>query len=273
MTNFLGWNKPTDKHYARCKAGPEANVILAGVVPAPKVDLSRLVTIIDQGALGSCTCNSTAQIIHAAMVAAGFDPSTEFFSRLFAYYLARLEDGNVDTDAGSQNCTVIDAACRMGFCKESVWPYDISKFTVKPPADAVWASYDQRGKVDINYHRIDTVTGSALLNVMKQALTAGYLFNFGTPVTNAFCSGQAGATPGNPAMPPTDGQDVAGGHSMTACGYDDTLAWPVFKIANSWGKSFGDGGFCYFDPSYLTWSETSDMWIVQAAPVFSGGAS
>jgi len=65
--NFFGWHKPTAKPYARCKAGPETNVILAGVVPAPKVDLAKLVTIIDQGALGSCTCNSTAQIIHAAM--------------------------------------------------------------------------------------------------------------------------------------------------------------------------------------------------------------
>lgn len=273
MTRSLGWNPPTPNHYARCKAGPAANILLAGVVPAPKADLSHLVTIINQLNLGSCTCNSTAQIIHAAMVAAGLDPSTPFFSRLFAYYLARLEDGNVTTDSGSQNCTVLDACCRMGFCPESAWPYDVSKFAVKPPAEAVWAAYDQRGKVDTNYHRIDTVTGSALLKVMKQALTAGYLFNFGTPVTEAFCSGQAGTTPNNPAMPPTDGQDIAGGHSMAVCGYDDTLARPVFKIANSWGKDFGDGGFCYFDPSYLTWEQTNDMWICVAAPRFSGGAS
>ena len=270
--NFFGWNKPTAKHYARCKAGPETNVILAGVVPAPKVDLAKLVTIIDQGALGSCTCNSTAQIIHAAMVASGLDPSTEFFSRLFAYYLARLEDGNQATDSGSQNCTVLDAACRMGFCPESVWPYDIGKFSVKPPAEAVWAAYDQRGKVDLNYHRIDTVTGSALLKVMKQALTAGSLFNFGTPVTEDFCSGNVGGSPDHAAFPPVDGKGIAGGHSMTACGYDDTLALPVFKIANSWGKDFGDNGFCYFDESYMTWYETSDMWICTLAPRFSGGA-
>jgi C1A family cysteine protease len=273
MTRALGWNPPTAQHYARCKAGPVATFILDGVVPDPKADLSHLVTIINQLNLGSCTCNSTVQLLHSAMVAAGLDPSTEFGSRLFLYYLARLEDGNEANDAGSQNCTVIDAACRMGFCKESAWPYDVSKFTVKPSADAVWAAYDQRGKVDLNYHRIDTVSGSALLKVMKQALTAGYLFNFGTPVTDAFCSGEVGTTLDNPAMPPTDGQGIAGGHSMTACGYDDTLARPVFKVANSWGKDFGDDGFCYFDPSYLTWYETSDMWICTAAPRFSGGVS
>ena len=271
-TPSLGWNRPTPGHYARCKAGPPAADILAGVTPVQKVDLSSLVTIIDQLALGSCTANSAAQIIHAAMVTAGLDPSTEFFSRLYAYFMARLEAGNQATDAGSENCTVIDAVCRMGFPRESAWPYDISKFAQKPPMEAVWAAFDQRGKVDVNYHRIDTVSGSALLTLMKQALTAGYLFNFAGPVTNAFCSGQVGTTPDNPAMPPTDGQDIAGGHSMTACGYDYTLARPVFKVANSWGKEFGDNGFCYFDPSYLTWDQVEDMWIVKAVPRYSGGA-
>ena len=273
MNRSLGWNRPTEAHYARCKAGPPATDILAGVVPAAKVDLSNLVTIIDQGQLGSCTCNSTAQIIHAAMVASGLDPSTEFFSRLYAYFMARLEVGNQATDSGSENCTVIDACCRIGFCKESVWPYDVSKFTQQPPMEAVWAAFDQRGKVDVNYHRIDTVSGDALLTVMKQALTAGYLFNFGTPVTKAFCSGQSGTTPDAPALPPTDGQTIAGGHSMAVCGYDDTADVPFFKVVNSWGTEFGDAGFCYFDPSYLTWEgETTDIWIVKTAPRFSGGA-
>jgi len=273
MTRFLGWNRPTQAHLARCKAGPRAVNILAGVAPASKVDLSKFVTIIDQGQLGSCTCNSTAQIIHVAMVAAGLDPETPFLSRLFAYYMARLEDGNVSQDAGSENCTVIDAACRMGFCPESVWPYDIAKFAHEPSTEAIWAAFDQRGKVDVNYHRIDDgVMGSALLTVMKQALTAGYLFNFGTPVTEAFCEGQAGTSPDNLAMPPIDGKNIAGGHSMTVCGYDDTVAKPYFKIANSWGTGYGDGGFCYFSQSYLTWGQTSDMWIVTAAPRFLGGA-
>jgi Cysteine protease len=272
VTHRLGWNRPTDKHLARCKAGPVAATILSGVVPALKADLSRLVTIINQLALGSCTANSAVQLIHSAMVTAGLDPFTEFASRLMLYYLARLEEGNEKVDVGSQNCTVLDAACRMGFCPESVWPYDISKFTVKPPAEAVWAAYDQKGKIDVNYHRIDAVSGNALLTAMKQALTAGYLFNFGTPVTNAFCSGEVGGSPDHAAFPPVDGRGIAGGHSMTACGYDDTLALPVFKIANSWGKDFGDGGFCYFDASYMTWYETSDMWICTSAPRFSGGA-
>ena len=60
---------------------------------------------------------------------------------------------------------------------------------------------------------------------------------------------------------------------MAVCGYDDTADVPFFKVVNSWGTEFGDAGFCYFDPSYLTWEgETTDIWIVKTAPRFSGGA-
>ena len=267
----LGWNPPQPHHYARCMGRPDATDIVGSVVPASKVDLSNLVSqILNQLNLGSCTCNSWAQVVHSAMVSAGLDPSTPYFSRLFVYFCARLEDGNQAQDAGSQNCTVADATCRMGFPPESVWPYDVSQFTMQPSQEAVWAAFDQRGKVDTNYHRIDTVSGSALLTVMKQNLTAGFLCNFGGPVTNAFCSGQIGTTPDNPVVPPTG--DVAGGHSMAVVGYDDTLARPVFKVVNSWGPDYGDGGYCYFDPSYFASGAGQDMWTCRAAPRFSGGA-
>ena len=267
----LGWNRPTAKHYARCRAGAPALVLLAGITPAQKVDLSNLVTIIDQQNLGSCTCNSTAQIIHAAMVKAGLDPSTPFLSRLFAYFLARAEDGNTTTDAGSQNCTVIDAVCRAGFCPETAWPYDVSQFAQMPPPEAWREAIDQRGKIDINYHRIDQgVTGADLLQVIYQALTAGYLVNFGTLVTEDFCQGNLGT---DPIKPPAPGQPIAGGHSMAIGGYDLTAAKPYVLIVNSWGTGFGQGGFVKFDPTYLSWFETSDMWLVKAVPLFAGGAS
>jgi hypothetical protein len=266
----LGWNKPKPQHYARCRAGVGAHALLRGVVPKTKVDLSSLVTIIDQDGLGSCTVNSTAQLVHAAMVAAGLDPSTEFFSRLFAYYLARAEDGNQAIDAGSQNCTVIDAICRAGFCPESAWPYDVNQFAQLPPPEAWREAIDQRGKIDLNYHRIDQgVTGNDLLKVIYQALTAGCLVNFGTPVTNRFCSGDLGS---DPILPPTDGRDIAGGHSMAICGYDLTVAKPHLRVVNSWGKDFGDNGFCNFDPTYFTWFETTDMWCCIVSPLYSGGA-
>jgi C1A family cysteine protease len=34
-----------------------------------------------------------------------------------------------------------------------------------------------------------------------------------------------------------------------------------FLIKNSWGTGWGDGGYAYFDPSYITWDQTQDLWV------------
>lgn len=268
----LGWNRPTDTQLARCKAGPHARDILADVVPAETVDLSYLVKVLNQYNLGSCVLNAIAQAIHAEQVRTGAPVSTEFISRLFAYYLARLEDGNQNADTGTQICTGFDAIARMGFCPESVWPYDTSKFAVKPTAEAVWAAYDQKGLVEINYHRLDGpgVSKTELLVLVDKALTTGRLVTWGAPVSNDYCSDILGS---NPILPPI-GLPIAGGHAQALCGKNTRAdGKPSYRNVNSWGASWGDFGLCDIDPEYITWSETSDMWMVSLAPRFSGGAS
>ena len=267
LTFGLGWNRPLPAHYARCRPGVHAAELLADVVPAESSDNSDLVTIINQGLLGSCTANAWMQIIHGAMVAAGLDPSTEFGSRLMAYYLARCEDGNQTVDSGTQICTVADACCRIGFCKESAWPYDPAWFASMPPPEAFREAFDQRGQIDINYHRLDgVVEGDDLLDLIRRALTARYLVTWGTLVSKAFCSGELGF---DPIKPPTD-QPIAGGHAQVICGHNGRPdGQPSFRDVNSWGPEFGDGGFCDVAPEYVSWSASSDMWICKVAPRFS----
>ena len=273
MTRSLGWNRPTDKQLARCKAGPHVREILDGVIPAETVDLSYLVTVLNQLNLGSCVLNAIAQAIHAEQVRTGAPPSTEFMSRLMAYYCARLEDGNQDADTGTQICTGFDAVSRMGFCPESIWPYQTDWFKSKPPMEAVWAAYDQRGQVELNYHRLDGpgVSKAELLVLVDKALTAGRLVTWGAPVSNAYCSNQLGP---DPVLPPI-GQPIAGGHAQALCGKNTRKdGKPSYRNVNSWGTDdFGEGGFCDIDPKYITWDETTDLWMVSLAPRFSGGAS
>ena len=266
----LGWNRPTDRHFARCKAGPHARDLLSAVVPADSADLTRLVTVIDQNGLGSCTANAVAQVIHGAQVFAGAPVETPFLSRLMAYYLARLEDGNQDSDAGSQICTVFDAVCRIGFCPESVWPYVPVWFKSKPPMEAFWSAIDQRGKVEVNYHRLDGngESGEQRLDLIRKALTVGCLVTWGAPVSDDYCSDILGSDP----IPPPIGLPIAGGHAQTLCGYGMTVQGkPFFRNVNSWGPGWGDGGFCDLAPEYVGWSEASDFWLVSLAPRFSGG--
>jgi hypothetical protein len=266
VARVLGWNRPTEAHYARCKAGPPARDILDDVVPADKVDNSRLCKVLNQLNLGSCTANAWAQIVRAAMIYKNPDSAPEFMSRLMTYWLARREDGTVTSDAGSQICTVADACCRMGFCPESVWPYDVTKFAKKPSPEAIWAAYDQKGKIDVNYHRIDQgVSGDSLILLVRKALTAGYLVTWGTQVSKVYCSGDLGPDPVKPPI----GVPIAGGHAQVLADFDWTVPKPRFRNLNSWGLDFGQGGFCDVDPTYVSWSGSSDMWICTVAPRFT----
>ena len=88
--------------------------------------------VYDQGQLGSCTANAIAGALQ-------FDEIKEHKnglstpSRLFIYYNERVIEGTVTSDSGAQLRDGVKTVAKQGICPEKVWPYDISKFAVKPP--------------------------------------------------------------------------------------------------------------------------------------------
>ena len=262
---------PEDKHLALCCPGPRAAHVLDGIIPATEVDASSLVKIIDQGPLGSCVANAWAQVIRGEQVRQGEDQdATPFLSRLFLYYVSRAQHGDIRNDNGTFLCVAGDCVARAGYCPEAVWPYEVERFADSPSTDAWHAAFDQRGKVDVDYHRLDGdgVSGGDLIRTIQQALTAGFLVAFGTQVSVDYCDGECGS-PDNP-LPPPYGKKIAGGHAQTICGYGIGANGLYFKVANSWGTGWGDSGFAYYSPEYLTWSKTGDMWIATSAKRYSG---
>lgn len=263
-------------------------------VPA-SADNHDLVKVIDQGALGSCTANGTAQAIRAAeiveqveqAVARGEDPvtalllaqaSTPFMSRLFAYFLARAWEGTTLQDAGTYIRLIFASLNKYGFCSEDVWPYSddtdpkTGAFARMPPAEAYRQAYDQRDSLVnkdaglLSYSRI-TATGNSRVDAIKLAVSKRYLIVFGTLVTNHFCSDMS-ANGGKPIDPPTNKVGIAGGHAMCIGGYDAQGA----KIVNSWSEQFGDNGWCTFSWDYMMWPETTDLWIVKRSPLLPSAA-
>lgn len=262
-----GWLRPEAHHYARLKcAGPRAANILNNIVPADSADAAALVEILNQGGLGSCTTNAVAQMVRAEQLRTGAPERYPFLSQLWAYTLALAADGMQGHDVGTQICTVIDRLAQHGFPPESVWPYDVSLFGDDPPLAASHYASDQRVKQALGYHQIDEA-GDARIEQMRRALTAGKLVVFGTLVTKAFCS----ESPSGTVMRPEPSNAIAAGHALTACGYevDPATGRLHFRVANSWGKDWGEQGFCWFDYAYLTWGETSDLWIAGQVPRYS----
>jgi len=51
---------------------------------------------------------------------------------------------------------------------------------------------------------------------------------------------------------------------MLIVGYVDGF----FKVKNSWGSAWREGGYCYFTPEYLAWEKTWDVWVPTMGTVF-----
>lgn len=305
----LGWKKdrPDDRDHDALKAG----LISATAASPSEVTNDDLAKLVDQGGAGTCTANSTGQAVRAAELlevvdadrqewieagnnASDFDAvsslaraqaSLEFWARLFPYYLARAYDHATQADGGTEIRLIFKAINKFGYPPESAWPYsDDTKpgapLFRMPSSEAFRQAYDQRASADnqqknlIEYARI-TSTGDRRIDDIKAASAQRHLVVFGTLVTNRFCS-DLSANGGAPIARPTSAtKDIAGGHAMCMGGYDDDGP----KVINSWGPEFNpDGagnlpvGWCRFGWDYVTWDETTDLWIVRRAPLYRKAA-
>jgi len=219
----------------------------------PGVDLrSECPPIYDQGQLGSCTANGIAAAIQFDQIKQKrqqqFTPS-----RLFIYYNERVIEGTVNQDSGAQIRDGIKSVVTIGAPPEADWPYDTTKFTVKPP-DQAFA--DAKSDLVTSYSRV-----AQNLTQMQGCLAEGYPFVFGFTVYDSF-EGQQVAQTGIVPMP-SPGEGVQGGHCVVAVGYDDSKR--QFIIRNSWGTGWGIKGYCMMPYEYLISTHlASDFWTIRS---------
>jgi C1A family cysteine protease len=173
-------------------------------------------------------------------------------SRLFIYYNERAMEGTVSEDSGAQTRDGIKSVAQQGDCPETLWPYDVTKFAVKPPAQC----YQQALKLKaVQYQRL-----SQTLNQLKGCLASGYPFVFGFTVYSSFESQQVAQT-GHAPMP-SPAEASIGGHAVMAVGYDDSQNW--FIVRNSWGVGWGMQGYFTLPYAYLLEQNlASDFWTIR----------
>ncbi len=244
---WYGWlpDRPDqrDKLYSAIAAPPKK-------IPA-SVDLRALCSPVeDQGELGSCTANALVGNLEFLEKKAR-RPVVDL-SRLFVYYNERVMEGTVNEDSGAMIRDGVKSLVKQGVCAEQRWPYNISKFAVKPPAACYQEALEHQV---ISYHRILT------LQEMRMCLAEGYPFVFGFTVYESFESPEVAKT--GTLNLPAPGERALGGHAVMAVGYDD--AAKRFTIRNSWGADWGLKGYFTIPYAYLdSRNLADDFWTIRA---------
>jgi C1A family cysteine protease len=202
----------------------------------PRADLPP---IFDQGQLGSCTANAVAAAVEYDAKLNGSDPGA--LSRLWIYWYERkLEGSPPDQDTGAMGRDGFKVCHTIGVPLEQDWPYDISQFSVEPPA-----SLDAEAKQHTisNYRAVPRNMDS-----MKAVLSNRQTIAFGFTVYESFESSEV-ASSGIVPMP-TRNEKTLGGHEVLMVGYlKDEPNYAL--VRNSWGTGWGLQGYFLMPWSYI----------------------
>ncbi len=247
MPNFYGWVPDLPDQRDHLYAAPVERLTS---LPASADLRAQCPAVYDQGQLGSCTANAIAGAVEFDRLK---QKLPDFMpSRLFIYWNERNMEGTVSSDSGAQIRDGIKSVAKLGVCPERDWPYDVTKFVQKPPAQAY---QDARLDRAVAYQRL-----VQNLNQMKGCLASGYPFVFGFTVYSSFESDQVAQT-GDAPMPAPSEQQI-GGHAVLAVGYDDSTQ--RLLVRNSWGPTWGRQGYFTLPYAYVTQpSLASDFWTVR----------
>jgi len=257
----LGYHpdKPDDRDQS-------ADELLAAAVSVPdEGSLAKyVIRVLNQANIGSCVANAGSQGVRMSqvrqMMAAGVEkPSPPLASRLFGYFNARAYHEATAIDDGTFIRYFFKSLNKYGFCPESEWPYDTSRFAELPDQSVYRRAFDQKDPTD--YYRI-TGSGEDRLSAIRKAISLGHPVVFGTIVSKDFTMGRGVRDLIGPTL---DADQHAGGHAMLVEGYSPG----GFTILNSWGDGFADHGRVRFSEDYMAWENTTDLWVVRSAPSYS----
>lgn len=288
-TLHIGHFDSYEEYKAACLRQATKAPIVAGSVQAEDVtlpsayDMRRdgiITSVKDQYDHGTCWTFAAMNSLESSMAAA--DPAVDLSEWHLAYYtysedfgfpLITADDGTLPIwyDSGG-NFDMLSAmlAGWIGVMEESKFPYsdmDILDDTKTMDAIRQEADYHVTEAVKLNYNVYDSEERANDIIAAKQAILAGHSLSLGyfdnpncyDALTNAYYC--------------PDDYDSGGYHAVSVVGWDDSYSALNFSqqpecdgawlIKNSWGSSWGDGG--YF---WLSYAEPTiyELFYLEAVP-------
>jgi C1A family cysteine protease len=208
--------------------------------------------IYDQSSLGSCESNASSAAFNYELRFQGLPPLLPNPSRLFHYYTVRTIENTINEDSGASLGDGCSALEQQGICAESIWPYNIDQFTVKPLTECYTSA---SANILVQFNGCQNVTD------IQQSLANKKPVVIGIVLYDSFESDEVAKT-GIVPLPDITKEQLLGGHAVLVVGYDNTKQW--FIVRNSWGN-WGDRGYCYIPYQYINtyMSEAYTMTIVK----------
>ena len=259
MTPGLGYHEdPVDKN--------DWDIDKMGLASAPSASAGHSLMefegeIYNQGPTSSCVGQTIAGAIHNVenqAAARGVDITPAKPAVLSIYYNSRVQhDGRDVSDTGTYLRTATSALFKLGCPNDSEWPFSTSRARVnkRPRMGATMRGMGRRGG---EYYRI-LDAGDGRITAIKAALHAGHPVCFGTRVTNSFLNSDGSDI----IDAPEAGVTFAGGHAMVIVAYKDTEpAGTLFKVRNSWGAGWRDGGYAWLTEEYIRWFQSNDFQVI-----------
>jgi C1A family cysteine protease len=213
------------------------------------IDLrEKLSPVVDQGQLGSCTANAIASGLREYLLLQAGSPLVRL-SRLFLYWHERQMEGTTYEDSGAYIRDGMKVLTSIGVPSEQDYPYDITRFTDRPTAQA---EADASAFKISSYHRVTD------LNALKVSLYEGLPVVAGIKVYSSFESEKTART--GMVTIPKKGEEFLGGHAVLIVGYKKIGNTEYLIVRNSWGEDWGDKGYFYMPSSFIQRGLVTDMW-------------
>lgn len=229
LNRRLGWLSPVTVGRAPHTGVRTAVAGFAGL--REEVLLEHLPPVFDQAAVGSCTAQALAAGVEALLPRAGY--GAERPDRAALYRREREMIGTAHEDSGAIIADGIAVLSQAGWEREDGEPPGTwgDRWTRAPRA----LSLDAPRLVNSEPLDFDIAT-------VCTELDAGHPVVVGLQVTRDW-EDFAGDTLPEPAG------DVIGGHAVLLVGYDLNLR--CFRVRNSWGTSWRDGGYAWLPFAWL----------------------
>lgn len=203
----------------------------------------------DQGSTSTCVAQACAAAIDICESLAGLPVVP--VSRLFIYFYSRAQHGAQRVDAGTYVRAAVKSLRNVGAPDEEFWPWSPGRWKRMHRQPGWEPNMRAHPRAGGRYYRIDGY-GEDRVRAVKAAIDSGRPVVLGTRVAESFLDSDGP----NVIDKPAEADKLVGGHAMVLVGYDAN----GFRLLNSWGSSWRDGGLCWITEDYLRWTFTYDLW-------------